>query len=197
MNEQRIMVRPRQFNEQQVIDKALHIFRKQGYQGSSLHDLMRAMAISKSSFYDTFGSKHALFLTTLSRFHETGAIYNFIGVNADMPVKTSVSNVFKVLIDSIIAGDGGCLYGNCAVEFADADAEISNHIRNGINRLELMFSELIKQGQISSQIAKTVNRQSAARQLTATFYGLQVMAHAGLSREFLDEIAESAAAQLG
>ncbi len=190
------MPRPREFNTQTVIDQALCVFRKQGYKGSSLQDLIRAMGISKSSFYETFGSKYALFLTALSRFDETEAIYQFVDPNLDIPAKTMITDVFTQLIDSVVEGKGGCLYGNCAIEFSNADQEVISKISNGINQLDAMFQKILIMGQKNGEFSKENNIQNTAQQLTTTFYGLQIMANANFDGAALNKIILNAVAEL-
>ena len=186
------MVRPRNFNTQTAVDQALCVFRKQGYKGSSIHDLIRAMGISKSSFYETFRSKYELFLTTLIRYHETEAIYQLIDPNIDIPAKTMITDIFRQLIDNVIEGKGGCMFGNCAVEFSNTDQEVTARIANGINQLEQMFYQILMYEQKNGAMSEKRNIRATARQLTATFYGLQIMANANLNRELLNEIASNA-----
>ena len=186
------MVRPRKFDTQTAVDQALCVFRKQGYKGSSLHDLIRAMGISKSSFYETFSSKYELFLTTLIRYHETEAIYQLIDPNIDIPAKTMITDIFRQLIDNVIEGKGGCMFGNCAVEFSNTDQEVTARIANGIKQLEQMFYQILMCEQKNGEISEKRNIRATARQLTATFYGLQIMANANLNRELLNEIASNA-----
>ncbi len=64
------MARPREFNEEKALDRAMRVFWTQGYEGTSLHDLLGAMGISKSSFYETFGSKRDLFMRSLEHFDQ-------------------------------------------------------------------------------------------------------------------------------
>ncbi|MCF6251494.1 MAG: TetR/AcrR family transcriptional regulator [Methylococcaceae bacterium] len=190
------MARPIQFDKQTAIDQALCVFRKQGYKGSSLHDLIRAMNISKSSFYETFGSKYELFLITLARFHETEAVYQFINPTDNISAKTVITNIFKQLIDSVINGKGGCLFGNCAVEFSDTDANITTLVTSGIKQLEHMFYQILIHDQKNKAVLEKHKIQTIARQLTATFYGLQIMANANLNRKELNEIASNSVAIL-
>ncbi len=190
------MARPREFDTQTAVDQALSVFRKQGYKGSSLHDLIRAMGISKSSFYETFGSKSELFLTTLARFHKTEAIYQFTDPNIDIPAKTLIASMFRQLTDSVINGKGGCMFGASAIEFSGTDPKVTAQIANGINQLEQVFYQMLMREQKNGRLSAQHNIRTSARQLTATFYGLQVMANANLNQEVLDEIASNAVAML-
>jgi len=63
------MARPREFDRNLVLEKAMQVFWSQGYEATSLTDLARSMGLSKSSLYDTFGSKHDLFLEFINDIH--------------------------------------------------------------------------------------------------------------------------------
>src|SRR5258707_9273442 len=67
------MARPREFDETQALNQARELFWQDGYAATSLAAMLDAMAISKSSFYEAFGSKHALFLRTLADYQDERA----------------------------------------------------------------------------------------------------------------------------
>ena len=118
------MGRPREFDEQQALDAALQVFWDKGYEGSSLADLIAAMGISKSSFYDTFESKHALFLAALDRYNEDGSGGEVARlIEGAASVRAGIAAVFEGVIERM-AGQGnrrGCFVHNCAVEVAPHD----------------------------------------------------------------------------
>ena len=66
------MARPREFDVDDALDRAMNVFWAKGYEATSMSDLMAAMDLSKSSLYDTFGSKHELFLSALQRYKRQG-----------------------------------------------------------------------------------------------------------------------------
>ncbi len=64
--------RPREFDADKVLDKALHVFWERGYEGTSLSDLTEAMGINRPSLYAAFGNKEELFRRALDRYAEKG-----------------------------------------------------------------------------------------------------------------------------
>ncbi len=62
------MARPREFDRDEVLDKAIEVFWTQGYDGTSVQDLVDAMGIQRGSLYAAFGDKHQLFLEALDRY---------------------------------------------------------------------------------------------------------------------------------
>src|SRR2546423_9970140 len=62
--------RPRAFDVDLALDRALHVFWRKGYEGASLSDLTQAMGINRPSIYAAFGDKEALFRKVLDRYAE-------------------------------------------------------------------------------------------------------------------------------
>src|SRR5436309_1319981 len=71
----RLKGRPRTFNIDEALDRALQVFWRKGYEGTSLSDLTRAMGINRPSLYAAFGDKQALFRKVLDRYAEGPAAY--------------------------------------------------------------------------------------------------------------------------
>src|SRR5260370_17313552 len=63
--EKRRMARPKEFDQEKALRKAIHLFSQQGFAATSTDDLMRVMEVGRQSMYDTFGDKRALFLKAL------------------------------------------------------------------------------------------------------------------------------------
>src|SRR5512147_1672115 len=66
------MARTKAFDEDVVMERAMQVFWRRGYRATSLDDLLAAMRLSKSSFYETFGTKRDLLLTALRRYAAAG-----------------------------------------------------------------------------------------------------------------------------
>ncbi len=190
------MARTRQFDKNEAVNKALAVFRSQGYKATSLADLIKAMGLSRSSLYETFGSKHDLFLTTLASFDKTLAFYNFVDLDSEQPAKVLLAQMFARVIVSAIEGKGGCMFGNCAVEFSNTDEEVLNLVAKGIQQLETMFLFIIEAGQAKGDVPQDKNAEAIAGNLVATFYGIQTMAKAGLGLDSLKRVITQTLTQL-
>ena len=88
------MARPREFDATEALSKAMDVFWTKGYEATSLCDLLEAMDLSKSSFYDTFGSKHEVFLDTI-RYYKKTMTAQITGVaNLDQPARKLIESLF-------------------------------------------------------------------------------------------------------
>ena len=186
------MARPREFDEEKVLDRAMRVFWTQGYGGTSLHDLLQAMGISKSSFYETFDSKRDLFLRSLEHFDETQALHAVAKLDADVPVKTLLSEMFAVMIDRAVNQKHGCMFGKSAMELSHRDPEVRKRAAAGIRSVEDTFHKVVVRGKRSGELSKECDARRLARSLTATFYGLQVMGNANVARKVLKDVVSSA-----
>ena len=62
------MARTKEFDQEQALDAAMNLFWERGYEATSIQDLVEATGVQRQSLYDTFGSKHELFLQSLMRY---------------------------------------------------------------------------------------------------------------------------------
>ena len=71
------MSRPKEFNPDEALEKAMQVFWHKGYEATSMEDLLNAMDINRGSLYATFGGKRALFLKAMDRYCSGGGIGHF------------------------------------------------------------------------------------------------------------------------
>ena len=184
------MARPREFDIDDVLEKAMQAFWSGGYAATSLADLTSAMGISKSSFYETFGSKHELFLATIERYGDTAA-ERTVGVLENSPyAKGAIATVFEYVIDAATTeGERrGCFINNCAVESASHDADVASRVVTCMTRLETAFESAVGRGQEAGDIATDHNPKALARFLTCNMQGLISTAKANPDKEKLNDI---------
>ena len=183
------MARCQEFNTQEALGKALHVFWRKGYKGASMNDLLDAMGIGKGSFYATFGNKRELFLTTLKRYGEEQALVcQASDILAKRPAKTAIAMFLGRAIDRAIDEKRCCMFGKTALEFWQSDPEVADKVSAGVKQVEEAFYQAILRGQQDGDINAEHNPKALAQFLTSTYYGLQVMASANPDRKALKGI---------
>ncbi len=184
------MARPREFNPDDAVEQAMQAFWSKGYEATSLSDLTRAMGISRSSFYETFGSKHGLFLEAIERYRDTTVERAVAELEGDGPARAAIAGVFGRVVDNAVArGDRrGCLVLNSAVEVSPHDPEAAARVAACLGRLEQAFHAAVVRGQRTGGIAADRDARALARYLTSSLNGLGVMIKAKPDRAVLDDI---------
>ena len=159
--------RPRTFDEGLALAAALELFRRQGYEATSLDDLTRAMGIGRSSFYACFGSKRAVLLRALSAYSARAlAVLETLAGEPD-PLPRLVGAIAA-------AGDGphGCLMVNCISELAPHDEDVAGLSRRHLDRM----AEIL-----ASTLPDTAGRQDRASALCALALGLLTLRKSGVA----------------
>src|ERR1043165_2433188 len=104
--------RPREFNTEEVLDKALHVFWEKGYEGASLPDLTEAMGINRPSLYAAFGNKESLFRKALDRYGERRDMGEALNAPTAREV---VERLLRCASDGQAGRPRGCLMGRGGV----------------------------------------------------------------------------------
>jgi TetR/AcrR family transcriptional repressor of nem operon len=187
------MARPREFDTTRALEQAMRVFWAQGFEATSLCDLLGAMGLSKSSLYETFGSKHELYLAALDHYNRTVTATHVATVIAahDSP-KAGIAAVFEGLIDSMLKSQGGCcgcFVTNSAVEVAPRDPAAARRVCNGLDHVESAFCEALGRARAAGEISDDRDPQALARYLNSSLNGLMVMAKARPERGALNDVA--------
>ena len=170
------MARPREFDIDKAVEAAMHVFWINGYQGTSLPDLLDGIGIARGSLYKAFGSKKKLFLRALSLYdarYVTPSVA-FLKDSTGPDGETRIRSLFDGAVSVVREGDRrGCLLCNTAAGSSSEDREISNAVNDMLNRLTDAFDKAL----LDSAVYKTaVTRRARAQNLTLTYVGLRVMA---------------------
>jgi len=132
--------RPREFDESKALETALNVFWQKGFEAASLDDLTKAMGLSRSSFYGTFGSKQALFQRALVQYSQK-ALDNLQDV-ADTAESDSVGAMVEALADPQ-GGSRGCMLINCVTELAPHDQDVATIGRRHLESIEEIIAKAI------------------------------------------------------
>lgn len=169
------MARSKEFNEEEALDKAMEIFWKQGYEKTSIQDLVDQMGIHRRSLYDTFGDKHSLFVQTLERYESLIAAQIRNQITEEMTTVESIRKIFELAIYSDNASPKGCLMVNTAVELSLLDNEVSQRIKSAFKQTENLIADLLIRGQARGEVASSFDISELARYIHNALIGVRVL----------------------
>ncbi|MGB3316767.1 MAG: TetR/AcrR family transcriptional regulator [Albidovulum sp.] len=172
------MARPREFDEDDAIEKALGVFWALGYDGTALPDLLTGMGLTRGSVYKAFKSKKALFLTVLDRY-ETEAVAMAVNMLTD-PAMPNGRDRIMALFNHIAlvaeAGDRrGCLLCSAAAGPAATDPEIAGAVERGLGQIRDGFEMALSASDIPG-MHEAGPRADRAEALITFYVGMRILA---------------------
>lgn len=181
------MARPRQFDETEVLDRAVQCFWSRGYEAVSVRDLAGQMGITGASLYNTFGDKRSLYVRALEHYLEQ-SVSNRIDRLAQRPPREAIAAFFDDIIERSL-GDSqrkGCLLVNSALELAPHDAEFQKLVADGLVKVEAFFRRCVEAGQRDGTISLMQPADDLARTLLSALLGIRVLARSRPERDLLE-----------
>jgi TetR/AcrR family transcriptional regulator, transcriptional repressor for nem operon len=172
------MPRPRRFEEQDVVDRAMELFWKQGYEATSVADLTAGLGVHPGSLYRTFGDKHALFVRALARYRETQAQALAPTLLEGGPVLPRIRAVLVGFIELAAKQEKpqGCLAANSVGELLPGDADVARGVAGVLSDVEDGFLQGLRAAASQGEIADDLDLPGWAATLTMLTQGLQVVA---------------------
>ena len=188
------MARPREFNTSEALGQALEVFWTKGYEASSVCDLMAAMGLSKSSLYDSFGSKHELFLKVIDSYVDGSSAIFASALTGDGPGRQAIEDMFAAIVETASGEEGqrGCFVANCAVELSGADEQASRRVALYFKQFEAAVEAALRRGQGQGNISADKDAAALARYLVSSINGIRVMAKVDPNPDTLRGIAQIA-----
>jgi len=184
------MARTKDFDEDEVLNKAVDLFWLKGYNGTSMQDLVDALGISRSSLYDTYGDKHTLFLKALESYQTSASGKVCSIVSSDKPAKQAIKELLEFITYELIKDKNhkGCFMVNAEVEVAPHDAEVSQVICQNDRQVEEAFYKVIKKGQESGEITTRRDARALTRFIFNNVKGMRVTAKSITDKAIFDDI---------
>lgn len=184
------MARPREFDTEAALERAMQAFWARGYKATSLDELCTATGLSRSSLYAAFGGKRALLHRALDRYEQEALKRIRAALAQPLPVREAIAGFVDGLIERIVAGPGraGCFIGNCAAELA-GDRATAARVRRSLENIEAVFREGLARAQADGEIAAGADIDSLARFLVSGIQGLRLVGKANPDRAVLGDIA--------
>lgn len=171
-----VMPRTKAFIEENILDKAIHLFCEKGYHATSASDLVAHLGLSRSSIYATFSDKHQLFTQCLERYchHREVIMSNMVAKSEDIP--KTLQEIFHIIINQEmnVTIPKGCLMVNTGIELAAHDDTIAQIVHTGNQRMIDIFEVAIRKGQKFGQISKERSPKTLAAFIFNNISGIRV-----------------------
>ena len=190
------MSRSKEFDAGTVLLKAMVLFWRNGYEKTSMQDLVDDMNIHRRSIYDTFGDKKSLFLRALQLFEESTERRMKQTIKPIQSVKSSIRELFEMIVFPIDERPPGCLIVNTAIEMTSHEPEIAARINKSFLKTEALILELLVQGQMSGEISDQLEVEKVASSIHNSLIGLRVLAKTTDDKEKLQNIMDTTLAIL-
>ena len=187
------MPRPKEFNPDDAIEKAMHVFWHKGYEATSMEDLLTAMNLNRGSLYDTFGDKRQLFLKVIDRYCHGFVGEKFSLLDQPGPALPTLRRFIHGMIEGALADPQrrGCLIANTVMELAPHEKEIAGTLRQALTMAEDTFFKALARAKQQGELKHDKDPRALARFLTTMMQGTIVMIKAGASADAVKQTAET------
>jgi len=187
--------RPRTFDIDLALDRAVEVFWKHGFQDASMHELTEAMGLSKPSLYAAFGDKEALYLKTLERYVALLVERHAAALDGEADGKRAVEGFLRSL--ALMLADpslpGGCFIINgtadCGGSTIPASVELA--LRAALQGSEMMVLERLRRAQRDGDLAPDAQPEALAAMFGSLIAGLAVMAKSGVTVAKLNTVVDA------
>ncbi|MDC0711058.1 TetR/AcrR family transcriptional regulator [Stigmatella sp. ncwal1] len=189
--------RPREFDREAALARAMEVFWRYGYEGASVADLTQAMGITAPSLYTAFHSKEALYREALARYQtEHGS--TAIGFLEEPKIRTALALVLKESAKRFTAPahPAGCMVSTAVLSCAEENQPVAEHVAHLRTKTLGLFQARFERAIAEGELPKTLDAAELARFYGAIVQGMSVQARDGASEQELLGIVELALGRL-
>jgi len=181
------MSRPREFDEEAVLDAVMDCFWVRGYQATSMRDIAERTGLTTASLYNAFGDKRALYRAVLERYASSELAGFAALLEGGLPPLSALAAFFDSIVREAVDDKQrkGCLAVNTALEVAPHDEELKSLVTQAFEQLEAYLERCVAAGQADGSIQTTQSSGDLARMLLAAVLGLRVLARTRPDEEAL------------
>jgi TetR/AcrR family transcriptional repressor of nem operon len=181
------MARSKQFDERQALVSAMLVFWEKGYEGTSINDLEQAMGLKRTSIYNAFGNKSAIFERVMSCYKESVMSGLFAAMDAAPNIKEGVRRLLNGALDIHFDEEnpGGCLVVLSLMESSQHDEQSLASMQQTIQDLKTALQARLNKAKKSGELSKDLDAGSTATTIATTMTGMMVMGKANFTRASL------------
>lgn len=185
------MGRSKEFDTDKALIQAMELFWSNGYEKTSIQDLLDVMGIHRKSLYDTFGDKHELYMEAVKRYQQIVERNIKKQLIQGSSIKEIIKNLFYMIIDNERFRKHGCLFVNMAVELSACDDEAKTRSIEHYKNIETLFYELLLQGQETGEIGVNKDATMLAQYFLNSWTGIRVLGKTLNDRKVFENIIEA------
>ena len=190
--------RPRQFDPDRAVTAAMEQFWAQGYEATSMHSLLAATRLSRSSLYQAFGGKQALFERCLEHYVAERLRAMRRALESSVTGRDFIRDALQHTAEDARSGrPRGCLVMNSAAEFGRGRGRLSAKVNASIEAFAALFAEAVRRGQADGSIRSTRDPALLGRYLVTVMAGLRTLVKGSAAdRAMVGQLTETALAVL-
>jgi TetR/AcrR family transcriptional repressor of nem operon len=165
------MARIKAFDTQTVLEKAMMLFWQQGYETTTVRDLVNAMGISTSSLYSTFGDKRAVYIQALKHYCKQEQTQFKALLRAPLHIEALLENLIKATENQFLGPSKGLFSINSVVEFGTRDAEVTDILWEHYQAIWRLLCEVFADPQSNIRLKPSLSPEAAAHTVLTVMYG--------------------------
>jgi len=177
--------RPQEFNYEKVLDSATELFWRNGFESTSMSELLSATGLSKSSLYQSFGGKSELFQKCLENYSSSMTRQLLDNLSH---TESGITFIEALLNSAAEEASGklkpkGCLIMNTATEFSRKDTAVLGYVEKGISEFKRIFSLALAKAQSKNEIPQEKDINQLSSYLVGVMSGIRAMVKGGISED--------------
>jgi len=192
-----LMARPREFDLNEALHAAMLLFWENGYEATSVDDLLQRMGINRASLYGAFGEKRELFLQALKQYEKQFGYDLLLERARQGSPKRAIKELFAETIEQLTetppANRRGCFMQNTALELAPHDPEIGEIVRENVEKCHSQFVRVLELAKKKGEIRKRPRDLfDLAMFLFANLGAIRLLGKSGMDKPALRAVASNA-----
>jgi len=187
--------RPRAYEPDVALGKALDLFRKGGFAATSLDDLSAATGMNRPSLYGAFGDKRELYIKSYQRYRDAARAAMTDIFREDMPIRKRLERIYAVALDIYLSGESGprgCFTVMTAASEAVGDPDIRAMVLEGLIELDKAFAVCFRLAKEKGELPESTDPAVLAQLASATIHTIAIRARARVPRKELEAIVKGA-----
>ncbi|WP_202901337.1 TetR/AcrR family transcriptional regulator [Chania multitudinisentens] len=186
--------RPRNFDRDTALQRAMEVFWAKGYEATQLSELMTAIGINPPSFYAAFGSKEALYREALDLYLSTVGGVSVKALAETGNVRGAIESMLLASLDTALASpsSGGCLVSLGLVNCQEQHAPLRDRMRELRHHMTLLIRQRLERAIVQGELSADTDTERLSAYFGTIVHGISLQAQDGTRREVLLGIVETA-----